>query len=436
MKPEEVFKRYDIRGRYPEEINEEFAERLGKAVGTFAKENFRGKVVVCRDNKESSDPLKKKLIEGLSSTGITVLDSGFGPTDYSAFAGMNKNSVAVQVTSSHLPLNFNGFKLTYPEGNGFVNEDLNAVKDIFRNQDFGTGEGSVKSIEGFMEKEYRRELVENARKFSEGLYNRNIVVDTLGGAAKDVLPDALRELGAEVIDISDEKDEHPYRDPPNPKPQNLEELKNRVEEEDADLGLATDMDADRVTLYYDGFVSGSQIFGLMADSVPGTTVASIDTSQAVEDLVEKENNNIHHTRVGDPFVMDKAIEVDAELAGEPNGHYSVLDFVPYNSGTLTGLILAGKDIESAMEEVPTYHVKRGSISVDDKEEKMVLTTEIVENNHEVLSRIDGVKALIEGSEVLIRPSGSSPKIRVIAEASDEEVAEKGLEAAMRILRKA
>ncbi|QKQ98804.1 hypothetical protein GKQ38_04750 [Candidatus Nanohaloarchaea archaeon] len=436
MKPEKVFKRYDIRGRYPEELNEEFAERLGKSIGTFAKNNFSDKVVVCRDNKETSGPLKEKLIEGLLSTGVKVLDAGIGPTDYSAFSGMKRDAVAVQVTSSHMPLNFNGFKLIYPEGNGFVNEDLNTVKDLFRNQDFAAREGTVESIAETMKDHYRTELIETAEKYSDGDFDKKIVVDSLGGAATDFLAEALEELGAEVVDIAEEKEKHPYQDPPNPKPENLEELEDRVKQENADLGIATDMDADRVTLYNGEFITGSEIFCLMAEKVPGTTVASIDTSQAVEDVVGSNGHEIYYTRVGDPFVMDEALEVDASLAGEPNGHYSVLDFVPYNSGSLTGLILAGSDIDSGLERVPTYHVRRDSIQVEDKNEKMVLTSEAVEDEYEVLSMVDGVKAWIEGAEVLIRPSGSSPKIRVISEAEREDVAERGLEVALDILQKA
>lgn len=436
MKPEKVFKRYDIRGEYPEEINDEFAKRLGRAIGSFIEENYERKVVVGRDNKESSRTLKESLIEGMTSTGVKVLDVGEGPTDYVAFSGAMKNAVSVQVTASHLPLNFNGFKLMYPEGNGFVNEDLDSVKDIFRSESFDSGEGIVENIETGCREEYREEIKKKAIEYSESLFDRKIVVDTLGGATTNFLPELLRDLGAEVIDISKEKDEHPYRDPPNPKPENLEELKNRIENEDADLGLATDMDADRVAVYSNGFLSGDEVFSVMAEKVRGDLVASIDTSQAVEDKVADRGDEIYYTRVGDPFVMDKALEVGASLAGEPNGHYSVLDFVPYNSGTLTALVMAGLDVEEELEDIPDYSVRRESVEVEDKEEKMVLTEEEIGKNYEILSRIDGVKALIAGAEVLIRPSGSSPKIRVISEAEDEEVAEKGLEAAMDILRKA
>ncbi|MFB6115611.1 MAG: hypothetical protein ABEK04_04910 [Candidatus Nanohalobium sp.] len=420
MKPEEVFKRYDIRGKYPEELNEEFAKRIGKALGSFASENFSERVVVSKDNKESSASLKEALIEGLRSTGVKVIDVGTGPTDYAAFAGMEHGAVSVQVTSSHMPLDFNGFKLMYPEGNGFVNEDLNEVKRIFREEAFTEGSGDITDLESTMKQRYRDRIRIRGARLGSQKVEEKIVVDTLGGAAQDFLPDLLRDLGAEVIDLAEEKDEMPYRDPPNPKPENLDELRDRVEETDADLGIATDMDADRVTVYKDGFLSGDEVFGLMAQAVRDDLVASIDTSKAIEELQEENSKEIFYTRVGDPFVMDKALKEDVGLAGEPNGHYSVLEFVPYNSGILTALAVAGTDIEEGLEDFPDYSVERFSTSVEDKEERMKEIKEAVESKYSIVSEVDGVKFETENCDVLVRPSGSSPKIRVIAESESEE----------------
>lgn len=420
MKPEEVFKRYDIRGEYPEEINEEFAERIGKALGTFISENFQRRVIISRDNKDSSEKLKEPLIKGLRSTGVDVLDSGQGPTDYAAFSGRENAAVSVQVTSSHLPLKFNGFKMMYPEGNGFVNEDLNKVKDLFRQKEFRKGKGSFRNIEPEMKKAYVEKLEEKASELGKPGIDKKIVVDTLGGASKDILPDILRDMGAEVIDIADEKEKEPYRDPPNPKPENLKELEEKVKEENADLGLATDMDADRVTVYRDGFLSGDEVFGLMAQAVEDDLVASIDASGSIEELQEEEGREIFYTRVGDPFVMRTAIEEDVGLAGEPNGHYSILDFVPYNSGTLTALIMAGLDIDEGIEELPDYSVEKFSFRTQEKEEDMEKIKKAVEKEYGVISEVDGVKFETENCDVLVRPSGTSPKIRVIVESKNRD----------------
>jgi len=413
LKPEKVFKRYDIRGKYPKEIDEEFAEILGKSLGSFISEGFGEKAVVCRDNKEGSETLKEALIQGLRSTGVSVVDVGEGPTDYSAWAGKKKDSVSVQVTSSHMPLDFNGFKFMYPEGNGFVNEDLYQVQDLFRERSFREGKGSLETFK--MLRDYKKELVEFASNYSENS-GKKIVYESMGGAGR-ILPELLEELGHEVIDISENN--RPYIDPPSPEPEKLDKLRKRVEEEDADLGIANDLDADRITVYYKGrFLSGSEIFCILAQLVDREIVASIDTSKALESFGE-----ISYTRVGDPFVMDKSLEIDAELAGEPNGHYSFTDFVPYNSGILTALILSGLNIEERLDKIPNYFVIRESIEVDDKDQVI----ENLKNDKKVISDLDGVKFQEESAEVLVRPSGSSSKVRVISESGNEIYAKQALD---------
>lgn len=428
MKAEEVFKRYDIRGKYPEELNEEFAELLGKALGTFTARNYREKVVLGRDNKETSRPLKEALVKGIRSTGVNVIDVGIGPTDFVALSGKENDAVSVQVTSSHMPLEFNGFKFMYPEGNGFVNEDLYTVKDLFRDREFREGDGAVEKDAGAMDR-YREKI----RDFAENLgsdWDKNIVIDSLGGTG-EILPDILEKLGAEVIDLNDR--EGIYMDPPNPKPEKLDRLKEKVEEEDADLGIANDLDADRITVYCDGrFLTGDEIFSIIAQLTESPFVASVDTSQALEEFGE-----VHYTRVGDPFVMDKALEIDADLAGEPNGHYSLTKFVPYNSGVLTGAILAGLDLDKYLEEIPDYHTERTAVTgVEDKEERMKRIIEEVRERFTVESEIDGVKYSARDSSVLIRPSGSSPKIRIIGESKSSEELKAVMQEAEELVRNA
>lgn len=426
MKPEKVFKRYDIRGKYPEELNEEFAKRLGKALGTFTRRNYSPKIVVSRDNKDTSEPLKESLIEGLSSTGSEVIDAGIGPTDYAAFAGKRQECISVQVTSSHMPLEFNGFKFMYPEGNGFVNEDLNTVKDLFRSEEFSEGSGSTRSLEDNIKESYRREIKQVAGNLGSESLDLTVAVDTLGGATTGLLPSLLEEIGADVIDISERYEEQPYRDPPNPKPEHLSELKKTVEDTEADIGLATDMDGDRVAVFTDRFITGDEIFNILAQKVEGDAVASIDTSNALEDLLRERGDHVYYTRVGDPFVMDKALDESVALAGEPNGHYSLLEFVPYNSGTLTALILAGTNISESLQRKPDYSVDRSSFKTEVKHDKMESIKRTVKQSYNFKSEIDGVKFEADDIEALVRPSGSSPKIRVIAESEDKQKLEENL----------
>lgn len=419
MNSEEVFKRYDVRGKFPEELDEEFALRMGKALGTLCTEDFSQRVVVCKDSKKTSTVLKEKLVEGLTSTGVNVVDIGTGPTDFAAFCGVDHGAVSVQVTSSHMPLEFNGFKFMYPEGNSFTNSDLNRLKNVFRNKKFNQGSGDIKSLEKVMRRRYRHRARIKAAHIGSQDLDKKIVFDSMGGATDVFMPQLLRDLGAEVVELSKGR-EDVYRNPPNPKPGMLDELKEKVEEEDADLGLAADLDGDRLTVYRDGFLRGEDVFALLAKAVGGDTVASIDTAEVVEKVVEDRGGKTFYTRVGDPFVLEKVLEEDADVAGEPNGHYAVKDFVPYNSAVLTGLIVAGLDIDERLSELPDYSVERFSVEVEDKEKVMRGLKSDIRQLFGVESDVDGVKFSTQGFSVLVRPSGSSEKVRGVVSGESSE----------------
>lgn len=430
MKPEKVFKRYDIRGEYPEEIDEEFAYRLGQALGTFVSDNYGGQIVVGKDNKETSKTLTQELIDGILSTGVNVFNVGTGPTDYIAFISKQNSSPGVQITSSHMPLDFNGFKFIYPEGNSFVNEDLYALQHLFREKKFKQGKGSISDISRNSHKNYREAILRFAKRFG-GKWDKKIVVDTLGGSAEVFINELFEELGADVVNLGERKEYTGiYQDPPDPKPERLDDLKQMVKQEDANLGLAFDLDADRVTLYKNGFVDGNDVFALLSQLFDGEIVGSIDTSDRLQDFAE----GLHYTRVGDPFVLERSLEEEVPLSGEPNGHYAFTDFVPYNSGILSGLLLAGMDLEEQIQAIPDYTEVRDDIEVNDKEKSMQKIEDKLGEHYSIVSNIDGVKIQINGVKVLVRSSGSSNLVRVLADGRDKDKVEQAAEKVSEIVR--
>lgn len=432
MKPEEVFKRYDVRGSYPEEVDEEFAERLGKALGTFSRRNYLEQVVVAKDTKDSSESLKDAFVRGVLETGVDVLDAGTGPTDYTAFTGGNDSCISVQVTSSHLPLDTNGFKFMYPEGNGFLNEDLYRVQELFRQENFESGDGELVEMENPREA-YFKAIDEYFHRHFESI-GRKVVVDTLGGANREFLPELLESLGAETVNLASGK-EKPYMDPPNPEPHRLEHVEEEVEKRGADLGIVTDMDSDRVAVYCSGdWLTGDEIFAILAGEIEGNVVASIDTSKMVEEVVEENDGEIYYTRVGDPFVIDRTLEETAALAGEPNGHYCFPEFIAYNSGTLSALVLAALNLEKALDRIPDYYTETGKVKVGDKQERMAAVVEHVMENYNLVSDLDGVKFELGDATTLIRPSGSSPYLRIKTDSQSAKEALDALEEARDIIR--
>lgn len=412
MKPKEVFKRYDIRGKYVEEIDKEFAELLGKSLGTWIQDSdYRKDVIVCRDNKVSSKELKPSLIKGLRSTGVDVYDASVGPTDYAAFTGNLNNRTSIQITASHMPLNFTGFKLMYPEGNGFLNEDLNKIKELFIEKKFENNpKGEKKHFNKL--KMYKSRIKEFAKEFDLN-WSGKVVVESMGGASHNLFADLLRDLGCDVEEINfDEK--FPYRDPPNPEHEaQLEDLIETVDSCSASVGLATDMDGDRIALYKNGrLYTGDEIFLILSKLIESDIVASVDTSQIIKDNLDKRGFKIHYTRVGDPFVMNKAIKEGVKFAGEPNGHFAFLDFVAYNSGILSGVLLAGLNEEDYDLNSVNYETFKRSINVSNKFKAMKNAKKYVKQNYEVISEVDGIKFNLGKGSCLIRASGSSEILRV------------------------
>lgn len=412
MKPGNVFQRYDIRGKHPEEIDGEFAEKLGKAYAEFLKEKGERTVVVGKDTKDSSGELKEELVDSLSSHGIKVLDAGTGPTDYVAFAGSERNVFSVQVTSSHLEIDTNGFKFMYPEGNGLLNEDLDRIKSRFSGNASQERAGVTDVSEHFQE--LYLETAESFVRRKAGEIRGEVTVETMGGAGSVFLPELLERLGAEVEHLDTDLN------PPEPSPSRLQHI-------EAGRAVATDMDADRVAYrdtsqvfeqemdgVIDGWIDGNRIFAALARELSTSRiVASIDTSPMLERSCDAE---VEFTRVGDPFVTSRMLEIDAGFSGEPNNHYCFPEFVAYNSGTLAAALLLAFNPD--FTTLPQVYTTTASFEVEDKEASLERLKASIPPGVEIVSDIDGVLFRREnGDTVLARSSGTEPKIRVVAHSS-------------------
>lgn len=427
MKPEKVFKRYDIRGKTPEEIDQDFARQLGRAVSQFASNSKnKSQVVVCKDTKQTSKKLKDSLTKGITRSGIGVVDVGTGPTDYAAYCSQKINTVGVMVTSSHMPVDFNGFKLIYSSGTSFVNEDLENIQEIFLSNSQQRTGGNGTARQRNLKQDYVSDAVQTVESETDG-HSRKVVLDTCGGAASEVLPQILRHLGHKVNTIKDNETEGVHHDPPNAKPEIMQELKNQVDQTDADMGIGTDLDADRV-LVYNGkeWITGEQLFFCLAQKISGDAVASVDTPYDLEEYVE----NMYYTKVGDPFVLNKMHQKDAELSGEPNGHYCLPEFTNYNSGSLIGALIASSDLDQLLENTPGIVTTKKKVETQNKKAAVKQFKQEVKSSEQMkmISEKDGVKFQKGESTILVRPSGSSPVVRIYSNSGEKEPSEEAAQA--------
>lgn len=418
MDTESVFNRYDIRGDYPEEIDEAFAERMGRAVGTFAAREGRGRVVVGRDGRSSSQAIYPRFIEGLRASGANVVDIGEGPTDRVALAASHYGGTGVMVTASHHAWSRTGFKLVYEKGHGFSNEDMEGVKRLFREQDFETGDGNLLQEETEFTEEYIEGVLRGLDDAPRRVDGRRIAVDT-SGSAGPLAATVFDEAGADVTRF--ERTEHPA---PEPGEDERERFAEFVLEHDVDLGVGFDPDGDRVYVIHPemGWIDGDRILYLLIRVLESeTVVASIDTSP----LIEEADADVEYSKVGDVFVAEKGVEEGADLLGEPNGHYAVTDFCWYNSGLFSSLIVAASAdrIPSVLKEVEGHSTLRTSSKYGSRAEMEDALEQVKKNiarEYTVTSRLDGVRFEGDGFTGLVRPSGTSPTIRAAIHSSDRD----------------
>ncbi len=426
---DEVFKRYDIRGGYPAEIDEGFAMRLGRAFGSRLRDK---KVVLGRDNVESSLPLKFAFTCGAMAAGASVIDVGAGPTDLVSFSCRRLGADAgVMVTASHLGFDNAGFKFLYGEGNGFLNGDLARVKDAFLKHDFDTRKVGSFSDENGIAGAYLESAKNLLLRLSEGKRTGRVkaVVDTLGAA---LITPLLESLGCEVVAVNMERHADCAEEG------NVAYLKEEIEKHGAEVAVASDTDADRLAVFSRGgrWVTGDELFCFFASKVAkkGTIIASVDTSSIIESIVP--NAKIIYTRIGDPFVIDAAIRHRAILAGEPNGHYCFPAFAAYNSGTFFAALAAmcAHELPEFLGKLPKRFVEKKKLAVKEAESAMKEMLKFARlSRSKIISRLDGIKFRYCESTVLVRPSGTEDAIRITVEGESARESKAVLEELVELL---
>jgi len=200
---ETVFNRYDIRGDWPDEIDADFSRRLGKAVGTYAQREGRGRVIMGHDTREHSAEAADVFAEGVGTTGAALVRVGEGTTDRVAMAARHYGGLGTMVTASHHAWSRTGFKLLYEQGHGFNNEDLERIKDLFRQQDFEQGQAHVLGERSEFSEQYIDTLLEYTGSFEEP--GGTVVLDCCNGGASRLGPELFEEIGFDVVTVNDER---------------------------------------------------------------------------------------------------------------------------------------------------------------------------------------------------------------------------------------
>lgn len=405
---------------------------LGFSVGLAVGLRYR-KVVVGSDSRTSGGPLKHALVAGLLAGGAAAHDAGLLPTPTLALAGRDFAATAM-VTASHNPPEYNGIKLLNPDGSGFDAAQRRDIEDLVANRTLQTApwQNFKSSTEhtGGVEKHIERILQD-----FPGRLKLRVALDCACGAASVITPYLLNRLGCEVISLNC----YPSGFFPHdvePTTANLKDLARVVREFGADLGIAHDGDADRMMVVDDRghFVEGDKLLAIFARSLGARRIiTTVDASMAVDEL----GLEVNRTRVGDVYVSEE-LRKGGDFGGEPSGAW----IFPQVSLCPDGVYAAGRILAIAAESriseleagIPRYPLQRGSISSRGLS-LAAMKENLLEMKPESVSSVDGIRLSFDSGWVLVRPSGTEPKVRITAEARTEQEAKSLYDRAVEIMKR-
>lgn len=407
-----------IRGVANKDITVDLALKVGLALGRSKKT-----AVIGRDPRVSGEMIEHAVISGLVSSGCDVVRVGLVTTPTLAYATKDYDC-GVMITASHNPAEYVGIKLWNPDGMAFDSKQQEEIENTIEKEDFVTVEwdkvGNITSYYNAV-RDHTDMILGNV-----GRSDMRVILDCGCGAGGTITPFLLREMGCEVITLNSQLDGHfPARNP-EPNEKNLGTLMKVVKELDASLGIAHDGDADRMMAVDEkgNFVTGDEllaIFALHECKGKSKIAVPVDTSMIVDDALP--GAEIIRTKVGDVYVAEEMKRHGTNFGGEPSGSW----IFPRISYCPDGIYAAARLVDIVKEtplseltgNLPQYPTLRGTLACDDSFKETLME----KVKHKLapmgnVSDIDGIRVEMEEGWVLVRPSGTEPKIRITAQARE------------------
>jgi phosphomannomutase len=439
-----IFKSYDIRGTYPDQLDERAAELIGRA---FVEQVGASTVAVGRDMRESSKPLFDAFARGVMTQGADVVDLGLTSTDELYFAvGKYGYPAGAMITASHNPKEYNGLKLCR-EGAIALSADTGvfAIRDLVAAGSFATparrGTTSQRDV--------LPDFVDHCLSFIDAKTIRplRVAIDCGNGMGGLIVPAIFKRLPVEVIPLYFDLDGSFPNHPASPiEPENMADLQKAVREGNADLGAAFDGDADRVfiTDEHGELVGGDMVTALVADmllrSHPGATILyNLICSRGVPELIEKRGGVGVRTRVGHSIIKAVMRERNAVFGGEHSGHFYFRDHYFADSGLIALLVVLelvsreNKPVSELLKPLDR-RFRSGEINsrVDDVPRKL---DELVAAFPDAeIDRLDGITIQYPDWWCNVRPSNTEPLLRLNVEADSRELLAQKRDAVLKLIR--
>ena len=439
----ELFGSSGIRGVALRYLTPELVLDIAKAAGSTWDAD---RVAVARDTRTTGELFANAAASGLAAVGCDVDRLGVVPTPAVGNYCESVGVPCVLVTASHNPPQFNGIKLVGDDGVELSVDVLERIErrvldDEYDHADWRTA-GSETRVDGVVD-DYADQLVAAVDRETIADAGLTVAVDPGHGAASVSSPRIYRELGCEVLTVNATPDGHfPGRES-EPVPENLTALSRLVATSDADVGIAHDGDADRAVFVDEtgAVVDGDTSFAVLADDAlraGETVVSAVNVSQRLVDVCNENDAELELTPIGATNIITRTRELDEEdvhvpIAGEGNGG---VFFPPYRlsrDGAYIGArfleLLADADAPASEAIAPytDYHFVRVNVEyedADEREDMLSAARAFVETSEATPNTTDGYRLDYGDAWVLVRPSGTEPKIRIYAESADADRAER------------
>ena len=430
-----IFRGYDIRAVYGQDLNEDIAYTIGLGFGSYIQEKGYTKCLVGHDNRTSSEPLSDALIEGITSTGVDVVFLGLCTTPMyyygQKFLGIDPG---VMITASHNPKEYNGFKIAFDDFGNACGQMIQDFRVFIEEGKFKTGEGSVSTYD--IKDEYLKAIKES---ISLGDRKIKVVVDTANGTASIIAKEVYEMFdNVELVPLYiDSNPEFPNHHPDPSVEANNADLKAKVLETGADLGIGIDGDGDRVGVIDE---NGNMIFidfyaiiiwrDIMSKVANKHALFDVKCSKSLADEVEKLGGIPVCYRTGNSYMKAKMREGDFAFGSELSGHVFFRDkWDNIDDGLYAGLRLVeilsktDKSLSHLLDGVKRYYASPELIikSTDDEKFKVIeKVKEYCRQKGYQVNDIDGVRAEFDNGWALVRASNTGPNITARFEGVTEE----------------
>ena len=430
-----IFRAYDVRGTYPDQLNRDVVEALGQAIGTFAQDRGQSTVVTARDGRLSGPDLQDALNQGLIRSGVDVIDVGMVPTPVLYFAALTLGTGSgVMVTGSHNPPDYNGFKMMIG-GHTLYGDEITGLYDAIEQSNLNEGLGQITTADAltpYLETICDDVVLEKPLK---------VAVDCGNGVAGVCAEQLFSRLGCEVIPLFTAVDgRFPNHHPDPSKPKNLVDVIAAVGSEACDLGLAFDGDGDRVGVITE---TGQSIFAdrlmmllsedVLSRNAGATIIYDVKCSRHLGPVIQNAGGKPMMWKTGHSLVKAKMKETGALLAGEMSGHiffkerWLGFDDGLYTAARLLEIFAKSQQTVSAQFDLIPNDVSTPELNIEvldtEKFEIVERVASIIADQGLPVSTIDGVRVDLDSGWGLIRCSNTTPNLVLRFEAESQEALE-------------